>query len=72
MNIRNFAMAAAALSLATAPAIAQADFARAAAPIEGESEMGGSGIILGILAAAAVIAGVVIAADGGSDDSVSG
>ncbi|MEM7688045.1 MAG: hypothetical protein AAF291_03405 [Pseudomonadota bacterium] len=72
MKIRNAAMAAAALSLATAPAIAQVDFARASAPIEGESEMGGSGVILGILAAAAVIAGVVIAAGGGDDDSVSG
>eukprot|EP00218_Dolichomastix_sp_CCMP3274_P006956 CAMPEP_0170133632 /NCGR_PEP_ID=MMETSP0033_2-20121228/1438_1 /TAXON_ID=195969 /ORGANISM="Dolichomastix tenuilepis, Strain CCMP3274" /LENGTH=72 /DNA_ID=CAMNT_0010369139 /DNA_START=192 /DNA_END=410 /DNA_ORIENTATION=- len=72
MKFRNIALATAALSLATAPAIAEANFERASAPIEGESELEGSGIILAILAAAAVIGGIVIAADGGNDDSVSG
>ncbi|MDY7097426.1 MAG: hypothetical protein SXU28_04750 [Pseudomonadota bacterium] len=71
MKFRNIAMATAAVSLAAAPAIAQADFARASAPVSGESELEGSGIILGILAAAAIIAGIVIAADGGDDSSVS-
>ncbi|MDJ0979875.1 MAG: hypothetical protein QNI87_15220 [Erythrobacter sp.] len=72
MKFRNIAMATAALSLATAPAIAQATFERASAPIEGESELQGSGVILGVLAAAAIIAGIVIAVDDGDDDSVSG
>jgi len=72
MKFRKIALATAALSLATAPAIAQANFERASAPIEGESELQGSGIILAILAAAAVIGGIVIAADGDDDDSVSG
>jgi len=71
MKIRTIAMAAAALSLASAPAIAQADFARALAPIEGESEMGSTAVVLAVLAAAAVVAGVVVAADGGDDNSVS-
>ncbi len=72
MKFRNIALATAALSLATAPAIAQANFDRASAPIEGESEFEGNGIILGVLAAAAIIAGIVIIADDGNDDSVSG
>ena len=72
MTIRNLAMAAAALSLAAAPAIAQADFARAAAPVSGESKLEGSGIILGVLGAAAVVAGIIIIADDDDDDSVSG
>lgn len=71
MNLRNVALAAAAVSLAAAPAIAQATFERASAPIEGESELQGSGIILGVLAAAAVIGGIIIAADGDDDESVS-
>lgn len=66
MKIRTVAMAAAALSLAASPAIAQAAFDRANAPIEGESEAQGSGFLLAALAAAAVIAGVVVVA---SDDN---
>ena len=71
MKIRTIAMAAAALSLVSAPAIAQADFARSLAPVEGESKLGATGAVIAILAAAAVTAGVVAAADGGNDDSVS-
>lgn len=72
MTFRNIALATAALSLATAPAIAQANFERASAPVEGESELeGGSGILIGILAAAAIIGGIIIAADDGDDDAVS-
>ncbi|MFZ9396140.1 MAG: hypothetical protein ACO25F_08795 [Erythrobacter sp.] len=71
MKIRTIAAAAAVLSLATAPAIAEASLARTSAPVEGESEMGGgSGLLIAILAAAAVIGGIVIAADG-DDDPVS-
>ena len=73
MKIRNVAMAAAALSMAAAPAIAQATFDRASAPVEGESEVGGgSGVIIGVLAAAAVIGGIIIAADSDDDEGVSG
>ena len=53
----------AALSLAASPAIAEAAFDRASAPIEGESEVQGSGILLAVLAAAAVIGGIVVIAD---------
>lgn len=65
MKIRTIALATAALSLAASPAIAQAAFDRASAPIEGESEVQGSSFLLAALAAAAVIAGVVVVA---SDD----
>ena len=37
MKIRNVTMAAAALSLAAAPALGQATFERASAPVDGES-----------------------------------
>ncbi|MHA7819208.1 MAG: hypothetical protein ACX930_06145 [Erythrobacter sp.] len=63
MIIRNIALAAAALSLAASPAIAEAAFDRSSAPLEGESEAaGGAGVLLGILAAAAVVGGIIVAA----------
>ena len=72
MKLRTLALAASALSLAAAPAIAQSTFARSLAPIDGESKMeSGSGVLLGILAGAAVIGGIIIIADD-DDDPVSG
>ncbi len=72
MKFRTLAAAPAAASLAVAPAVAAE---RTAAPIEGESEMGrgsdrdrGSGVIVGILALAAIIAAIIIAFDDGDDD----
>ncbi len=66
MKIRTFALATAAVSLAASPAIAEAAYERANAPVEDESELrGGSSIILAILAAAAIIGGIIIAADSG-------
>ena len=67
MKTRNVLAGAAALSLAAAPAIVQVQMDRAAAPVAGESEATGSGIVLGVLALAAIIAGIVIAAQGGDD-----
>ena len=61
MKIRNLAMATAAVSLAASPAIAEAAFERSVAPVQGESELEGeNGILIAILAAAAVIAGIII------------
>lgn len=71
MKFRTLAAAAAAVSLAAAPAVAQSNVSRDAAPVAGESEVGGSGVILGVLAAAAIIAGIIIAADGGNDEPIS-
>ncbi|WP_427969193.1 hypothetical protein [Altererythrobacter sp.] len=72
MKFRKIAAATAVVSLAASPAIAEAAFSRTAAPVEGESEIGGgSGILIAILAAAAVIGGIIIAADGGDDEPVS-
>ena len=70
MKFRTLTAAAAALSMATAPAIA-APVSRDSAPVEAQSELGGTGVILGILAAAAIIAGIIIAADGGDNDPIS-
>lgn len=68
MKIRNLVMATAAVSLAASPAIAEAAFERANAPVEGESELEGeNGILIALLAAAAVIAGIIIIADDGED-----
>jgi hypothetical protein len=61
-----------AVALASAPALAQGALTPANAPLSGE-EMGAegsSGIIIGVLAAAAVIGGVIIASDG-EDTAVS-
>ena len=46
MKTRNVLAGAAALSLAAAPAIAQVQMDRAAAPVAGESEATGTGIVL--------------------------
>jgi hypothetical protein len=73
MAIRNIVLATAAAALAASPVLAQASLDRATAPVEGEEGGGtsGFGIIAGILAAAAIIAGIIIAADGGDDEGVS-
>jgi len=69
MKIRNIAIATAALSLAASPAIAEAAFERSVAPVDGESELaGGSGVLFGLLATAAVVGGILILADGDDDD----
>ena len=72
MKIRTLAMATAALSLVAAPAIAQGNFSRSSAPTEGESKLAAPGILLGVLGAAAVAAGAVVATSGDDDNSVSG
>lgn len=70
MKVRNIAAVAAALTLVASPAVAQAE--RVSAPVSDESEMGrGSGLILAILAVAAVIAGIIILVDNNEDDSIS-
>ena len=61
---RTLAAAAAVISLATAPAIAEVSFARSSAPVEEENELAGSDPQL--LAAAAVV-GIVVASDGDDD-----
>lgn len=60
----------AALALVAAPAFAQAD--RTSEPQADAQQIGtGSGLVLAILAIAAIIAGIVIAADGGNDTPLS-
>lgn len=60
---------AAALALTATPVLAQSiDAPRAPAQIEEEAEeMAGGGIIIALLAVAAIIAGLVVAFDGGTD-----
>jgi len=80
MRFGKIGMAAAAASLVSAPVLAQAvqpaqpvsSIARTGATVDGESNVeGGSGIIIAILAAAAVIAGIIIAADGSENTPTS-
>ena len=80
MRFGKIGMAAiAAASLVSAPVLAQAqqpvssmsEAARTGADASGEDLEGGSGIVLAILAAAAIIAGIIIAADGSDDDPIS-
>mgnify|MGYP003118883617 FL=1 len=75
MKFNKMAASVAALSLMTAPAMAQAVQSKApvaqrigaAADSEAEKLEGSSGIIIGVLAAAAVIAGIIIIADDDDD-----
>ncbi len=74
MKFRNLLAATAALSLVATPALARtsANVDRVSAPVtQGESKLEGTGMILAILAAAAVIGGIIIAADGGNDTPIS-
>ncbi len=78
MRFGKLGMAAvAAASMVSAPVMAQAvetvsQPVRASAQTADESDLeGGSGIIIAILAAAAVIAGIIIAADGSEDTPTS-
>ncbi|QIQ87557.1 hypothetical protein [Erythrobacter sp.] len=71
MRFQTFALATAAVSLAAAPAVAQTAFERSIAPVEGESELAGSSLVLALLGAAAVIGGIIIIADDDDDNAVS-
>lgn len=80
MSIRKAAMAViVAVSMVAVPTVAQAaqartaasqhSVARSGAKVAKESDLRGGSIILALLAAAAVIAGIVIAADGSNKPS---
>ena len=59
MNIRTLFMAAAAVSLAAAPAVSAAE-TRASAPVTSESELGGGDGIIGLLAAGVLAAFIAL------------
>lgn len=61
--------AVAVLSLAVTPAVAELANPRAIAPVEDESELAGSGLLLALVGAAAAV-GIIIAVSG-DDDPVS-
>ena len=76
MKLKNTLAAFAALSLAAAPAIAQAQAApssaeRVSQPVTEANNLEGEETILLIFAAAAIIAGLIFAFDGGNNDPVS-
>ncbi len=74
MKFRNLVAAAAALTLTATPVIAQAavaDMSREAAPVSDESEIGGSGMLLAILAAVLIGAGIFLLADSKSNKPAS-
>jgi hypothetical protein len=65
MKLGKLSIAVAAVALATAPALAQAAFSPAIAPLNGEeSEVGKTGaVILGLVGLAAVVGGIILASD---------
>jgi hypothetical protein len=67
MKFRTMAAAVAALSMATAPAMAQS-VERVSAPISQESEMAGSSTLLLVLAVALFGAGIFFLVDNDDDD----
>ncbi|WP_299191463.1 hypothetical protein [uncultured Erythrobacter sp.] len=72
MKIRTIALAAGALSLMASPAIAEAAFERASAPLEGESELeGNASYLFAILGAAAVVGGIIVASSNDDDTPTS-
>ena len=68
MKFRTMAAAVAALTLTTSPVLAQATVDRTAAPVEGESEMGGSSSLLLILAVVLFGAGIYFLVDNDDDE----
>ena len=71
MKIRTLAVAAAAMSLASAPAVAEISLDRSAAPVEDESEIGAATGVLGALALAGVVYAIVEATDDEDTSDVS-
>ncbi len=75
MKLRSIATAVAAVALTTSPVlaqVAQTETVRASETSEAKAELeGGSGIIIALLAAAAIVAGIVIAAGNDSDTPTS-
>lgn len=66
MRLRNLAIAIGSLGLVVTPIVAQAaneTVVRDAAPVESAENLSGSGIIIALLALAAVVAGVIIAVE---------
>ena len=73
MRISKLTFGLAALALVAAPAIAQSSLAPAVAPLSGGEEgqaESGSEIVLGILAAAAIVGAVIVATEDDSDNPV--
>jgi hypothetical protein len=71
MTFHKALAAIAALTMAATPVLANAApvAPRAAAPVAGESEIGGESLFIALVAIAAIIAGIVIAAGSGNDDN---
>jgi len=67
--VKKFFAAAAVLSLAITPAMAEISTARSIAPVEDESELAGSGFVIALLGAGAVALAVLAIAD--DDEPVS-
>lgn len=63
MIYRKLVLAAATLSFAAAPVVAQASLERATSQVEGEEIVGTSGILITVLAVAAAVAAIIIIAD---------
>lgn len=64
--LKNTLAASAALAMIGAPVAAQAAAERSASPVKKSEELAGSGLVVGLIAAALVVVGIIVVAD--SDD----
>ena len=71
MLIKKMFVAASAASLAISPVAAQAAVERDSAAVSETSELGGSALIIAILAGLAVVGGIIVAASDDDDTPVS-
>ena len=64
MKVKKYLAALGALSLVAVPAVAQSALAPALAPLDGdETSLGGEGVLIGVIAGAAIIGGILVVAD---------
>jgi hypothetical protein len=63
-------LAAAGAALVVTPALGQVAFAPAVAPLNGDENEagGGTGIVIGLVAAAAIVGGIIVASDNDEAD----
>lgn len=72
MKLRNVLATTAGLTLISTPVFAEAALERSTAPVEGEALAGESaGLIIALLGAAAILAGILLGQDSDDDDAVS-
>lgn len=68
--LKNTLAASAALAMIGAPVVAQAA-ERSASPVKDSEELAGSGLVIGLIAAALVVVGIIVVSDSDDGEPVS-